>query len=163
QSVASGRLSLPRRLLAILTIRTCAGGATTNAWRRVPSGRAARRERGAGGCRSEGVPVPAGLRVRVLPQVGVIASAAPEVGCAPAGFLDQFDASVRDAIAIMERAYSLHDGEPRTPEGVATASVADWLRLGALDELCRWFAGTGRVCVHNPTPAQPQPAWAAAY
>ncbi|CAN5578122.1 hypothetical protein BH09ACT7_BH09ACT7_16110 [soil metagenome] len=74
----------------------------------------------------------------------------------PVDFRDQLTAAARSAREIIE--YTEGAGHE-----VGAASVAAWLRLGALDALVGWLTNVGSTCLHSPNPVQPQPLWSAAW
>ena len=49
------------------------------------------------------------------------------------------------------------------PEQLPPSGVDDWMRLGLLDTLLAWFAGTGNTCLHMPDPRRPEPVWSCAW
>ncbi|PBC57036.1 hypothetical protein [Rhodococcus sp. ACPA1] len=80
----------------------------------------------------------------------------------PAGFQDQIRAATTDTEAMLMAGIEATTGL-RGKAHVPPSGVPDWLRLGALDELARLMAGTGRTCIHNPSFYRPQPIFAAAH
>jgi hypothetical protein len=75
----------------------------------------------------------------------------------PIALLDQTSAAQRDGLTANEAVMG------RSARMVPAAEVDDWLRLGALDTLCAWFAGEARTCMHAPELRRPQPVWSCAW
>lgn len=75
----------------------------------------------------------------------------------PSPYRDQVDAAAmegrRNAEAVLghEAVWVPHEG------------IVEWVRLGMLDILLKWFDGTALTCIHRPSPNSPEPVWAAAW
>ena len=76
------------------------------------------------------------------------------------GHLDQVAAAADEALRLAPAVTGSH---APTPRPVPHTKTPGWFRLGALAALSGWYAGTGRVCMHDPTPRRPQPVVAAAW
>jgi hypothetical protein len=77
----------------------------------------------------------------------------------PAGRMDQIDAAATEAVAIAEQA-AAGNGTARMMQH---GDVPEWIRLGLLDTLIQFAAGTGRTCIHMPHIDRPQPVWSSAW
>lgn len=97
----------------------------------------------------------------------ILANVTPEIleavrSVQPAGWQDQAEAAADEVIAATALGLAMGTGASAQMY-VSSNDVPDWLRLGALDALCQWAAGTGSTCVHMPTTDRPQPVWAVAW
>lgn len=79
----------------------------------------------------------------------------------PVNVVDQADAAANDAHQLLTATAATLTGA--TTQASTPAQVPDWLRLGVVDALTTWTAGTGSTCPHVPTPDQAQPVLAAAW
>lgn len=73
------------------------------------------------------------------------------------GRLDQIDAATADAVDIATL-ITPRAGETAYDRGRFNhAEIPAWVRLGALDAICRWEDGEATLCRHKPHPAVLKP------
>ena len=72
-------------------------------------------------------------------------------------YRDQLDAAAAEGIA------SAVDVLGHDAVWVPHTGIVEWVRLGILDALLKWFNGQAMTCIHMPTHLRPQPVWAAAW
>lgn len=70
---------------------------------------------------------------------------------------DQVDAAAAEGIKLAERELG-HDAA-----WVPHKGIIEWVRLGMLDVLLKWFNKEALTCIHMPTPDRPEPVYAAAW
>jgi len=75
----------------------------------------------------------------------------------PTAWTDQIRAAQHDSVALMEKA------EQSPVRYLPTSDVDEWLRLGLLDTLITWAAGTAKTCIHMPDPYRPESVWSCAW
>lgn len=78
----------------------------------------------------------------------------------PKWFDDQYDAAVAEASRGMD---ALAASYGTTPGRANPAELPAWLRLGMLQAVAEWVAGTGRTCMHSPDAWHPSPVVACAW
>ena len=96
----------------------------------------------------------------------ILARLTPEMAVAIARMLpvdqrDQIAAAAAEAIAIAELGIEMTGGA--TADNLPHSAVPGWIRLGMLDTLVQYGAGTGRTCIHIPHIDRPQPVWSCAW
>lgn len=79
---------------------------------------------------------------------------------APVALADQLDAATDDTTRTLGVAAAELGNERAL---VRFDQVPAWFRLGAIEALARWAAGTASTCTHAPTAARPQPIAAMAW
>lgn len=72
-------------------------------------------------------------------------------------FRDQVDAAAAEGIRLAEA--ELGHGAVWVPHG----GIIDWVRLGMLDVVLKWFNNEALTCIHMPAPGRPEPVYAAAW
>jgi len=78
----------------------------------------------------------------------------------PVALRDQIAAASADTIAMIKQAMEKTGG---TAHKLDHGAIPEWIRLGLLDTLVRWDAGTGSTCIHMPGADRPQPVWSCAW
>jgi hypothetical protein len=79
----------------------------------------------------------------------------------PVGRRDQLVAAAAEAIAIAKQGMEATGGGEA--HELQHDNVPGWIRLGLLDTLIQFGAGTGRTCIHMPHIDRPQPVWSCAW
>lgn len=75
-------------------------------------------------------------------------------------FDDQMQAAVADTDALAIDVSTMIDARR---SAVMPADVPAWVRLGMFATLAQWGSGTADTCMHNPSPARPEPVTAVAW
>lgn len=72
-------------------------------------------------------------------------------------YQDQLDAASKQSVDLAEQILG------HKAQWVPHKGIIEWVRLGMLDAMLKWFNGEALTCIHRPSPNKPSPVFAAAW